>query len=388
MMQHISTTPFGRRAVSAGLLAGQALAAAPAPLPEIDKWHLFSDLRTARALFGLSDRDLVVLNALLSFLPGRALEDGSDLIVFPSNATLSDRAHGMPESTLRRHLAALVAARVIARHDSPNGKRYVTRCMGGQMRAFGFSLRPLLIRAPEIIAAAEDTRTTALRLRLARETLVLCLRDSAKLLAYAEAEGLLPPDSPLVAQVHALRGLLRRKLDLAEVERLSAAAHALREGLSTLVCPPAETAVSSGSDSHFGRHFQDSNHDLKESESCDETVKPPAPRSDDMPLELVVKACPDVLPYAGGQVRSWHQLVATAHDLRPMMGIPPDAWADALRIMGGPRAATTLAAILQRITVIRSPGAYLRHLTRKAASGGFSPGPMIMALLSPGPVPS
>ena len=385
-MQHISTTPFGRRAVSAGLLAGQAMAAAPAPLPAVDKWHLFADLRDARAVFGVTDRDLAVLNALLSFLPDRQLQDEAGLIVFPSNATLSDRAHGMPESTLRRHLAALVAARLIARHDSPNGKRYATRGGAGSVvRAFGFSLRPLLVRAPEISAAAETARNAALHLRLSREALVLALRDSAKLLAYAETEGLLPATSPLPAQVAALRGLLRRKLDLAEVNRLADAATALRDGLAAMVAPPVETPVSSGCDSHFGRHIQDSNHNIHESESCDETAQTASAVPQTLPLALVVKACPDLLPYAGGEIRSWHQLLATAHDLRPMMGVPADAWSEALRIMGAERAAITLAAILQKITAIRKPGAYLRHLTSKARLGEFSPGPMIMALLAPGP---
>ena len=47
------------------------------------------------------------------------------------------------------------------------------------------------------------------------------------------------------------------------------------------------------------------------------------------------------------------------------------------------RAAITLSAILQRVGAIQKPGAYLRNLTERAANGQFSPGPMIMALLSP-----
>ena len=66
----------------------------------------------------------------------------------PRHATLSDRAHGMPESTLRRHLAALVRAGIILRHDSPNGKRYARRGEGGEITdAYGFDLTPLVARA-------------------------------------------------------------------------------------------------------------------------------------------------------------------------------------------------------------------------------------------------
>mgnify|MGYP006173237631 CR=1 FL=1 len=69
----------------------------------------------APEFFGIrKEADLVVLNALLTFLPDRQLADAADLIVFPSNAALAERAHGMAESTLRRHLAALIAAAALA----------------------------------------------------------------------------------------------------------------------------------------------------------------------------------------------------------------------------------------------------------------------------------
>jgi replication initiation protein RepC len=48
--------------------------------------------------------------------------------------------------------------------------------------------------------------------------------------------------------------------------------------------------------------------------------------------------------------------------------------------MGDGQASVALAAILQRGAAIKSPGGYLRHLARRAASGGFSVWPMLMAL--------
>ena len=64
----------------------------------------------SRATFGLTDRNPAVLSALLSFHPARKLGDGL-LTVFPSNASLGARLHGMPESTLRRHLVAGIVLR-------------------------------------------------------------------------------------------------------------------------------------------------------------------------------------------------------------------------------------------------------------------------------------
>ena len=68
-----------------------------------------------------------------------------------------------------------------------------------------------------------------------------------------------------------------------------------------------------------------------------------------------------------------------------MMGISKNAWEDAQNLMGPEAAAVAVAGIMQRISEIRSPGGYLRALSRKAAAGSFSLGPMIMALLKSKP---
>ncbi len=97
-----------------------------------------------------------MLNALLSFYPENELSARNGLVVFPSNRQLALRAHGMPESTLRRHLASLLDAGLIIRRDSPNGKRYAHKTDAGEIEeAFGFSVAPLLERASEIAKVAE-----------------------------------------------------------------------------------------------------------------------------------------------------------------------------------------------------------------------------------------
>ncbi|MEM8754552.1 MAG: helix-turn-helix domain-containing protein, partial [Pseudomonadota bacterium] len=99
-MERLSTTAFGPRPIAVGQILERLAPERPAPDPIEDKWTLMQDLTAARAAFGVGDRDLLVLNALLSFRKGRALDPAEGLIVFPSNATLSDRVHGMAESTL------------------------------------------------------------------------------------------------------------------------------------------------------------------------------------------------------------------------------------------------------------------------------------------------
>lgn len=393
-MNHISLTPFGRQAVTAGLLAARALENQPAPLPRIDKWALFNDLRTARARFGVTDRDLSVLYALLSFLPTKALEDGADLVVFASNAALSDRAHGMAESTLRRHLAALVKAGLLWRQDSPNGKRYAARDRSGALlHAFGLDLRPLLLRAVEITAAAGAIAEAEQALHRQREALVLRLRDAAKLLAYGRDAGLPGDWDGLEVRLLPLRAALRRKMVEDIVAALLGEAGDILLALRQMIV--GDTEEKYGSAAHSERHYTNSNKDSYESEPCQEKgrAQDQAVVLEDrhtaegqgfpaVPLQLVLKACPDIQPYARSNLMHWRDLVAVAGEVRGMMGISASAWEEAKRLMGPETAAMAVAAMLQRIGAISNPGGYLRALSGKAASGAFSAGPMIMALLN------
>ena len=320
-----------------------------------------------------------MLSALLSFHRGKELADDDALIVFPSNAALSERAHGMAESTLRRHLAALVRAGLILRRDSPNGKRYATRDRSGTLeRAFGFDLRPLLVQSPRIADAAETARRDALALRRLREMVVIRLRDAAKLIVWAEETGRHVPDALLEAAAGMQRAL-RRKPDSALLTQLAASA----ETLLTQARRLTDTEEMDGNDVENERHQQNSNPEPHESDSCCEQQKVLGSDQAEpsIPLGLVLKAAPDIRDYAPEGIRNWRDLVAVAGFVRPMLGISADAWDQARRNMGDTVAAVTLACMLQRAEAIARPGGYLRSLTEKAGQGAFSPGPMVMALL-------
>lgn len=390
-MERLTVTPFGRQAVTAGLLASQAVAQAPAAWQRFAKWELFRALCVARGAFGVTDRDLTVLNALLSFLPADALEDGAELMVYPSNRALAERAHGMAESTLRRHLAALVGSGLIARHDSPNGKRYARRDgEGGVVMAFGFDLRPLLVRAPEIVEAAAEARAAAEALKAQRERVVLMVRDAVKLLVYGREAGLSGTWDAWDDALRLIQRALRRKLGTEDLRAMTADAEEVLQALRNAVvvvdntcASPNETKDMSGNDAVIEQHQQNSNSDSLVYEPCQENgSESEADAPPPLPLALVLKACPDVLDYSRDAISDWHDLIRTADFLRGMLGISPSAWEEALRHMGACNAAVVLACILQRAEHIQSPGGYLRSLSGKAAEGAFSTGPMVMALLN------
>ena len=96
----------------------------------------------------------------------------------------------MAPATLRRHLAALVDCGLVIRRDSPNGKRFARKGRGGIVEmAFGFELSPLVARAEEFEAWAEDVQAEERALRLVRERITLCRRDIAKMIATGIEEG-------------------------------------------------------------------------------------------------------------------------------------------------------------------------------------------------------
>jgi len=382
---------------------GIVAAATPVPALEIDKWQVFRELTVARDHFGLSSRSLTVLNALLSFLPGQALCGSDPIIVFPSNRSLGERAHGMAEATSRRHLAALIEAGFLTRHDSPNGKRYSARDRSGAIvTAYGFDLRPLLVRAPEILEAAEETRLAQEALKRQREAVVLLVRDAGKLIDYGQLERPTWDWASLLERLGQIRKLLRRKLDAGQFGALETVAAELLSDVETVLADLFETPETSGSDSENERHYQSSDKDLKDSEkrvsttATGRTTKPAALHehrntqhrktdigtSQDVSLEKVLEACPSFRSFSSEKVDSWQQMERAAHQIRPWLGISVDTWDEACREMGAASASICIAGILERQGDINSPGAYLRALTQKSRARKFSPVPMLSALLN------
>lgn len=405
-MERLSTTPFGARPVSAALLATAHSVAREPAQPHADKWTIFRDLCTGRAAFGVTDRDLTVLNALLSFHRGGTLSDNQVTVVFPSNAALSERAHGMAESTLRRHLAALSRAGLILRHDSPNGKRYARKNSSGDVIvAFGFDLRPLLMKAQEIASAAQAAREATEREKMQRERIALALRDAGKLVAYADQNSgsvVCAEIDQLSQDIAALRARLRRRLDGHEIEAILVTAASLADAAMRVVQPLAasdsEKMSGNAAESewlHQNQNTEESCFDASKNKGADgvgsqRTQRQPRhnhiPKTEvtvrDAPFTLVRDACRELAIYNGGRLNCWQDVIRAAHFVRGLMGVSPSAWAEAIDIMGEVTASLALGCMLERSAEIRNPGGYLRALSAKATIGLFSPIGMLMSLLN------
>jgi replication initiation protein RepC len=401
MQSHQPTTPFGRRSLTLAHVATQMAASARPPDKVVHKWKVFKAVCVARPRIGVSERALAVLNALISFYPDTTLTGEDELIVFPSNELLCLRTHGMPASTLRRQLAALVDAGLIVRRDSPNGKRYARKGRGGEIKlAFGFDLAPLVVRAEEFEGMAQEIEAEIRAIKLAKERITLCRRDIAKMIATGIEEGVptrRAGQGPRSwEELHAVfRRLVEGVSRTASREELEASADALSvfadDVLNLLETHTNETNMSAN-ESPDERHKQNSNPNspiepepsLREgrAERAEPNSRIPAATERTYPLGMVLSACPDIVDYAKGGIANWRDFLATAAVVRPMLGISPSAWEEARTVMGEAEAAVVVACLLQRSSTIQSAGGYLRELTRKAGEGEFSLGPILMAQIN------
>nr|WP_313011729.1 plasmid replication protein RepC [Brucella intermedia] len=390
MQVEFGTTPFGSRQMTLAQLAAQRVTRESPQGRAVDKWQLFKDVCEAKSLLGTNDRALAVLSALLSFYPDSELSQENGLVVFPSNKQLSLRAHGMPDTSLRRNLASLIDAGLILRRDSPNGKRYAHKGRGGEVEeAFGLSLAPLLARADEIAQAADQVRAEALHLKRTRERITLQRRDISKLIEVAVEEDVAGDWNGLWRRFRAVVDAIPRRAVISELEVILDELVEIRAEVDNALTSLDNSQNMDGNDVQIGRQHTESNPDSifefepaleksgGEAEPRTRTAEPPK----GYPLGLILKACPDILDYAVDGIANWRDLMATAAQVRGFLGVSPSAYADALDVLGQENTAIVIACILQCAQHINSAGGYLRALTDKASRGEFSVGPMLMANL-------
>ncbi|MGB5786039.1 MAG: plasmid replication protein RepC, partial [Stenotrophomonas geniculata] len=202
----------------------------------LNRWTIYKQLCVAKSEIGLNDRCLAVLSSLLSFLPEDEINEKHGLVVFPSNRQLSLRAHGMPESTLRRHLASLVEAGIIERKDSPTRKRYAHKDNEGVVEvAFGFSFAPLVSRSNAIAQAAERIVANQKVLKRLRDEVSVIRREIASGFAEIAPDALSNDLEGLFVQFREIVNAIPRRATVQELQALKANLKAICSELDNLL---------------------------------------------------------------------------------------------------------------------------------------------------------
>lgn len=298
-------------------------------------WPVFRDLIEARSAFGLARPVLSTLRAMISFM-----ERGT--VVFASNRKLCERAEGISQSSLRRHIRALVDAGLARRVDSPNGKRYAMQTQGIEDLAFGIDLQPLLARASDITAAMIAFRQTNREIRHLRKIL-------GQLIWRLEQRD---TDHPLLEP---MRRALRQKLQVEDYRLLCDELSVL---LASFESAEEMAATSSQNDCHKINIKQEIR--ITDSEIL----------ADDAPVEnqaILLRKAQDLMPKAFDlipeRVETWADLRQQTPQIAEWTGIARDSFHRATQRSGQTLSVMAALFIVQNIDRIRKPSAYFHALT-------------------------
>lgn len=286
------------------------------------------------------------LQAMLSFL-----KPGQGDTVFASNDSICQRVGGIDERTLRRHINRFVELGFIKRNDSSNRKRYRVRSSGGECISYGLSLSPLLQRADELLALAQEIEHD-------RRDKIFLRKQILSKLAHLEEHD---PDNSFIQQA---RKTLRRKLSLTEYLALRADADAQCQLLPTKDDVPVSVKMPAN-DGQTDRHQSKSEKEKKDLEERQtiETIEP----------QKLVSVCDQARSFAATELRSWFDIENHARILAPMMGIHPETFQRAMNTVGMQKATCAIFIILQLGKRIRDFGAYFHSITLGQRREQFDP---------------
>lgn len=286
------------------------------------------------------------------------------LLVWPSNDRLN-RLTGLSERTIRYVLKDLIGLGLIAARESANGKRFPITGETGVKDAYGFDLAPLYARRAEFGALKAEQERIRASLRRLFDQVTVCRRGIEEaLLALASEFPELSTDDLQERAADLADQTPRRNYKMAEdsLESILAQWKALWEEVE-------DRYYKAGNPGNDCRHIKaDNDPSISCNKGTEEKVA-------EIPVPLVLEACPAWKSYYAGRIVNEEDMVRAAEMLRPSLGAHPDAWKEAVGLVGPAAAAAAIFLVLQRYdddvssgaNRIANPGGYFRSFVRTIA---------------------
>lgn len=316
------------------------------PVTEADVWKIFRALRDARTMFGLRPGHIQTLQAMLSFL-----KPGHGNTVFASNNSICQRVGGIDERTLRRHINRFVELGFVKRNDSANRKRYRVRSSAGESISYGLSLAPLLNRAGELVAIAQEMEND-------RQDRIFVRKQILTRLAHLEE------NDPMNSFLQGARKALRRKLSLPEYHVLLAEADAKCQHLPK----PDDSPKAVKMPANDGQTVRHQSRSEKEKIDIEEVTS-----VEELRPEMLTSVCDQAASFSTEKLRDWFDIITHARTLAPMMGIHPNTFEKARRAIGIENASAAIFIMLQLGEQVRDFGAYFHSITLGHRQNQFDP---------------
>lgn len=330
-------------------------------IPEL--WEIHRLLVKSMKLLGLNKGAIGTFRALASLT-----RINHDPFVFASNRTLMERAEGTSERTIRRHFAALVSAGLIARNDSPNGKRYMLQSGDGELLCFGFDLSPALSLRPQLEELARHVAE--------EEDLKQFLKRKLGALLYHAGLSSVNP-----ATISELARLKRRKLSSEELQQACSELTSLVE-IAPEAHEPEVIALEAGEaaatemaarNSQNDRHKITSNKTQLDSEEQAQQFSAEPSENDATLLRTVIALSSEAMSYTQERPRCWGEAGSIAFKLAGYMGIHQNSYVQAVRSLGEQQATMSVYALLQISKRVRNLPAYFHAITLGRKAQGFDP---------------
>lgn len=397
----------GLRRLSRPGLAAASLAASFAGDEHTTPGQILAAFKAAAPALGIAPRLTHAVDWLFRYTQPQDWLPGSRPIVWPSARHQAD-ALDLSESQVRRLNAALIDARLITAHDSPNGKRYGRRDARGRIiEAYGFDLSPLAARLAEFRAAAAAHRADRAAVAHLRRRATIARNSLRQTWATYHEQGLADPALPgLVtaakAASAALRGLDHADQLTPAVDHLERIAATARQALElALAVPitspdsvemrakprinaphitttnptsyPSDTVMASDECSRRQRRAQikDLAADRKNSQQTDREARTDGGSVLKIRPDELASLAPALRPYLRRPSPSWPEIVDAADWLRHDLGVSKPLWGEACLAMGRERAAIALALVSTKpLAHFKStPGGYFHAMVARAKAG-------------------
>jgi len=331
----------------------------------VDRKALSSAARAAGRALELRHSVRLVLSELVGCYGEQALDKG--LMVWPSNDYLCDRT-GLAERTLRKCIAELVRLALVQPVDSANRKRFAVIRNGVVQNAYGFNLEAIYARRHEFASLILEREAAAARARALFDELTIQRK------AVEETLRRLKPDFPEVdcsaesGEFEALLRSLPRRSRLGDPSQALAHWVRLRSAVENLFYSASIAKKESGTGGAKGRHIE-SNQDCSV-ENCQTAQRICEAEGDDLPIRLVVEACPVAAEY-GHEIKTKADLVRAGKAIRSYIQASPDAWSEVARDIGEGGCAALTLFVAQLVAddagfgKIKRPGGLFRSIGRQ-----------------------
>lgn len=331
----------------------------------INRWYLLDRVKALRSHFGLNDRDITVLNAHLSVLPKGLLQPGALNMSYMKVQDILERANGMDEKSFRRSELRLVAAGLVVRKLSANGRRFPVYKDNAIVTAYGIDLSPLVAMSgqlDDLIAdiEAQDQERRALR------TMIRCeLQDRLRALEDFGGKAL----AALEAFMNSIRNILRRKsTSITELEEI--AAKIAEFDIENEAPCPARTGVQhndlsdkmSVDDGQSVRHIESQEKDFQKK-------SPPQPVFNASRIRIIWGEAPalsDLYPDVPVEER---QLAKILFEFSSFMGLRKETVSFAAVVLGWEKMALCLNYLEKQLNRVANPDAYLKSMIRSYDEG-------------------